>query len=151
MKNSKVMPLGKYLVSIEKHFKREGYECLGCGAFRTVFQDTKSGNVIKVPMDETGIGCNIIESELYKQYGKDGILAKCKLFYFRDIPLLEMEYVTDWQECGIPKYKLPKWVWRIDCDQVGLNSKGKMVCYDYAHDMPSILSYRTGIKLTVRY
>lgn len=140
-----------YLLDIERYFKKvKKYPKLGEGAFRVVLQET-SKTVIKIPIDDMGISCNLIENIMFKKYSQSGILAKCNLFYFKEIPILRMEYVTLWKEAGILKSKLPKWATKIDCAQVGLNSKGKLVCFDYAHNWDVILGQKLKINLISKW
>ena len=147
MKKLPYKTLEGYLLNIENYFKKvKKYPEIGCGSFRVVLQET-SKTVIKIPMDDMGITCNLIENLMFKDYNESGILAKCDLFYFRKIPILRMEYVTHWKETGIPKNKLPKWANKIDHIQVGVNSKGKVVCFDYAHNWDVILGQKLKINL----
>ena len=98
--------------------------------------------VIKFPINEYGLMDNANEYQIYKLY-KNGDLnndchyAKCRLVYFLDIPVIIMEKVNI-------SFKLVKnyistikneygsdWTYCIDGGQVGINSSGKLVAYDY--------------------
>lgn len=151
MKKSSWKTLEGYLLTIEKYFKKvKKYPEIGVGGFRVVLQET-SKTVIKIPMDDMGITCNLIENIMFKEYNQDDILAKCELFYFRKIPILRMEYVTHWKEASIPKNKLPKWATKIDSVQVGLNPKGKLVCFDYAHNWDVVIGQKVKINLISKW
>lgn len=70
---------------------------LGEGAFRVTFLLNES-LVIKVPHDNfndcvDGVHSNIVEYLLYRQM-KGKYLAKCKLFYLNEVPVIVMERIN---------------------------------------------------------
>lgn len=149
MKKSKWSYLETYLAEIERHFKRKGYKYVDEGAFRVVLSKSNK-YVIKVPINEEGISCNLIEELMYKGYNQEENLAQCEIFYFKGIPILKMEYVMHWVDAGIPESKLPKWANKIDHQQVGLNRSGKLVCYDYGNNWDVILSQKLKKNFTTK-
>lgn len=104
---------------------------LGCGRLRAVFLLPGGRNVLKIPLNESGISANYSEAYRYKYRSKNGLrwneintfkLARCRLLGC----LLVMEYVKPG-----PIDERPKWADFVDCQQVGLNRQNEWVAYDY--------------------
>lgn len=57
-------------------------------------------------------------------------MAKCKLIYIGGIPVIIMEKIDDNED-----HKLPKWAWKYDGGQVGLDKKGNFKAYDYGYPL----------------
>ena len=78
--------------------------------------------VIKIPLNEYGVGDNEYEAQQ-----SDPNLAQCHLVYDADdFPILIMEKVI-----MVPYNVLPGWAHNTDCSQVGLSKKtGKYGVYD---------------------
>lgn len=142
------MRLEKFLQKVMLDFMDKYDEPLGFGAFRVAFHDRKRNVVLKVPINEPGISVNITEDFVYKKYHKkhDGKYAKCKLVYYKGIPIIEMEYVDIPK--GAKKGRLPAWSKKFERNQVGWNWKGKAVSFDYGSDWATILGFENGEKLT---
>jgi len=109
--------------------KSKAWKFIGEGNDRKVYQ-LPSGNVIKIPIPHTnGEFVNCREDYLWKnRINYDEQFARCRL-----IPgtfLLVMEFVKTFS-CSSDYKNLPNWCSYIDCSQVGLNKKGKLVAYDY--------------------
>lgn len=100
----------------------KGERWLGHGRHRAAFL-SNGGNVIKVPMCGNGVSDNAFEAAEFKRNPK--YKARCR----RAGLLLVMEFV---KQHSCLAYDLPKWTHYIDCQQVGYNSKGTLVAYDYA-------------------
>lgn len=100
---------------------------LGEGRHRAVFYDREAGEVIKVPIERSGIDANFYELDL-----QDIILARTELDPSSTeygIPLLRMEYV---EPIPCTDHKgLPGWTLSIDCQQVGYTKDGRLVAYDW--------------------
>lgn len=98
------------------------------GTNRLTFFSDK--NVIKIPINEVGFLANEYEHNMYMENPDSYPLAKNKLIFIRDIPVILMEKV----KLIIPskkEYKSDPWIFSIDCEQVGINRKNKIVAYDY--------------------
>ena len=91
----------------------------------------KSKYVRKFPRHEGHDYANRREAELY-QRGHDIPLAKCRLH--KPSGVLIMEYVENARFSTDEDHDLPDWVNSIDCQQVGYNRKGELVCYDYGNE-----------------
>lgn len=112
-----------YKKFLEKHFP-----VLGSGKDRVSYKINDS-YVVKNPVLPETLRANYCEAQTYEMY-KDSPkepyipLAACKMI---DDILLLMEYVKP-----IDNYRnVPEWVHFTDGGQVGINSRGKLVCYDY--------------------
>lgn len=101
------------------------YEFLGQGRTRKVF---RRGNVVvKIPLNEKGFLDNAMEAGMYRKYGKKGDIvpyARCRL---TRAGFLVMEYVAPVAR----GFVAPDWAGFVDCCQVGHNSKGELLAYDY--------------------
>ena len=119
---------------IEKSLKeaKEKYMFLAEGRQRIVFLKDNQW-VIKVPKDEWGLLSNEQEFNRYKLFGKIGDIVAYAECYLQDdengISLLVMEKVEQ-----LPIKDQPDWAKYVDCGQVGKNTKGEIVAYDYADD-----------------
>lgn len=119
---------------------------IGFGCTREVYE-YKKGYVIKYPTCFRGILCNLNEAYSYKL--SPTRKAKCRIIYSNGIPLLVMEKVDSVWSHRPDSYwtserasdldfeavtnELPAWCNKLrDGAQVGYNSSGKLVCYDYA-------------------
>jgi hypothetical protein len=105
------------------------FEYLGEGLTRYVFRFSKR-SVIKIPRNWGGRIANERERSYYMcgGYLERDQMAACKMIG----SCLIMEYVESYFNCGIESQSLPRWTDFVDCQQVGLNSKGQLVAYDYA-------------------
>jgi hypothetical protein len=146
-KKPKWLYLETFLLRIEKEFKAKGYKRLGEGAFRAVCRKPNGKTVIKIPTNDSGFSCNYVEDIMYRKHKSMGILAKCNLFHYKSIPIIEMEYVVPWYHLTTSA-QLPAWAHKVDGTQVGFTSKNKLVCYDYANNWDLIQSRIQKINLT---
>jgi hypothetical protein len=122
-----------------------GFEYKGHGRHRITFRAPCKTKVFKLPIGSRGINDNQTEYELYKirhslKQGWDKNLAKCKLMRHG---VLVMEYVEDISgHNDSERYEpdlFPEWAEDyIECVQVGLNSSGDVVVFDYASDAACI-------------
>ena len=107
----------------------EGYAVIDRGNSRLVIQRPNHRWIIKIPIREKGIADNHTEFKYFKtNYRPIVQKAKCKLVNILEFPILIMEFVTPIS--SIPK---PAWAAQIDNQQVGINRRGRIVSYDYAH------------------
>lgn len=91
--------------------------------------------VVKLPKTSLGIGDNEHEARSYTKLRHEGTRARCRLVG-NDIPVLFMQYVR-YASPVVLRAKLkaiPEWVYSIDCGQVGFNSFGQLVAYDYGRN-----------------
>lgn len=108
----------------------KGWTYLGEGSNRIVFRRKNSKWVLKIPLNPAGMNDNDAEDHYYRKWKhKSDKMARCRLVQLMDVPCLIMEYVNT--EVG-PLKNLPEWTLFVDCQQVGYNSHGKLVAYDYA-------------------
>lgn len=117
------------LLDLRRQYEAK-HPILGQGRNRVVFRVSEV-EVVKIPLGEIGIHGNITEADIYAREGKDGYIpyAACELFYSEEgIPLLRMEYITRFSEAWSG---LPKWADYVDGCQVGYDSEGRLVAYDY--------------------
>lgn len=114
------------LNNLIRKYKKE-YSVLATGRTRIVFLKNNH-EVIKLPLNEEGLEAQYTEAQTYKKNKKRNIFAKCSLVHDNDIPVLTMERVRPIMTIKDP----PEWVGFIDCEQVGYNSLGQLVAYDYA-------------------
>lgn len=116
---------------------RKTWKRLGSGCTRESWL-TPTGYVVKIPINDN-YQDNEREAQLWKErhnlYGdrKDWKLARCRLIPGTNI--LVMEYIKPIEFSN--RYQpdspsLPKWCYEVDGCQVGYNSKGEIVAYDYA-------------------
>lgn len=99
-----------------------GYTIAGTGSKRAAYLSPCKKHVIKVPINHIGIMENYLEHRKYSDscLVSRSKLAKCMLAK----NLIIMEYITPTSET------LPMWCDEFD-NQVGYNSKGALVAYDY--------------------
>lgn len=110
---------------------------IGQGRHRQVWRRNNSNYVIKVPTCIRGIHDNYTEAETYKRSLKEDMYcryAKCRLVG----SLLIMEYAkhigpTSDENGYIAWNDSPQWAGAVDCNQVGYNSRGQIVAYDYGY------------------
>jgi hypothetical protein len=94
------------------------------------------GYVIKLPRTLDGFGDNDWEGSVSNGPGQslEAIqYPKTKLHYWKEIPILFMEYV-EWatnKDIEARLGKEPNWVGFVDCGQVGFTSTGRLVAFDY--------------------
>lgn len=112
---------------------KQTYQYLAEGRNRIVFIKDEQW-IVKVPKNEMGILNNQQEADRYKKFGKTKDIiayAECRIEHdTNDIPLLIMEKISE----TIPDKDMPEWASYVDGNQVGLNSKGEIVAFDYADD-----------------
>lgn len=110
---------------------------IGEGRNRAVWRiGSKGSHVIKIPLNEYGVGDNFHEAETYRRSkGKRTYVqyAQCRLF---GETCLIMEYAgyigPKSDENGYIKLEnCPEWAYSVDCWQVGYNRNGRIVAYDY--------------------
>lgn len=137
----------KFLKEQKKSFlEKNSLKKVGFGYSRDVYRYDKS-TVIKIPTKGKGITGNLIEARAYQI--DPNRKAWCSVFPYNGIPLLLMENVDsvwshrpdsywnsnkakEWEYEAVMN-ELPKWcLYLRDGAQVGYNSSGKLVCYDYA-------------------
>lgn len=100
---------------------------IGEGSTRIVFDAGRW--VVKVPNSIYTFDANYNEQFRGDRSLDNEIYAACRLFHIKEVPVLYMEKVT-----LVPYTKgMPNWVDFIDCQQVGLNRRGKLVAYDYGN------------------
>lgn len=122
LNDSEGFPMMEVKKVINKFSTAHG-EPIGRGRTRLVF-DRGDGYVLKVPLNWEGITDSYNESEWSSEYIP---VAKCHIEELGEVPVLVMEKVSivqrDFKE-------LPDWTMSVDCQQVGLNSKGQLVAFD---------------------
>lgn len=98
------------------------------GRTRVVFF-LEDGAVVKVPFTEEGIAANRYEADVFNEEDPFIKMAKCNLEKVTENSpeILRMEKVTPILYWDKPA---PDWVSFVDCQQVGINSKGDLVAYD---------------------
>ena len=105
-------------------------ECIGEGRNRRVYLLPSGLNVIKVPLNDDGITDNCLEDHRFRlQRNKWFPLARCRLLDFTKYYLI-MEYVVA-PESYLELRDENGWIDEVDCWQVGLTRKNKLVAYDY--------------------
>ncbi len=123
------------LSELEERFRRRATEVM-VGRNRIVF--VMHGYVVKLPFNGQGFADNDWEGSVsntpetvgdmdYIQY------PHTRLIYFKDIPVLFMEYVKHLGWSGTESllgYE-PAWIGSVDCGQIGINKHGRIVAYDY--------------------
>lgn len=112
------------------------YILLGEGRNRQVWR--RGNYVVKVPLNEYGIGDNYHEADTYRRSLREKMpckYARCRLVG-PNSTLLVMEYtkyvgpLSD-QDGYIVYENCPTWAYSLDCWQVGYNRAGEIVAYDY--------------------
>lgn len=98
------------------------------GRHRRVFESKHC--VVKLPISLEGNSANLHEAYTFKT-NPNYIYARCRLIRIGDLYVLFMEKVRTRFNPYDKNEKFPDWVDSIDCGQVGFNSKGKLVAYDF--------------------
>jgi hypothetical protein len=117
--------LNKDYLPILKKFIKNGYKLLGSGRHRAGLATPSDKYVVKLPINDAGKKANVNEAENYQQNAERK--AKCRLFYYNDLPCLVMEKLRT----PDPTEELPDWAWDYDGAQVGYTRKNKLVAWDY--------------------
>lgn len=119
--------------SIYKKFAQKlksiGFKPLDCGSYRMVWQ--RKGIVIKIPLNESGILDNMVESAVWHLYKSKPTpqgyyLAPSRLLKNNCLMMVSVDVDSD--------DDLPAWAYTIDACQVGIY-KNRFVAYDYALDV----------------
>jgi hypothetical protein len=95
------------------------------------------GYVVKVPLNWDGIADNSWEGSVrngdqpLREY--DIVYPKTRIVDFEGIPVLMMERVHPATSRLIKRVlgRVPKWIDRVDCCQVGFTKDRRLVAYDY--------------------
>jgi hypothetical protein len=108
-----------------------GFKYIGTGRQRSVFR--LGDDVVKIPRNEWGLASNTREASVSdRAFGISDDGELCGVRYARAVmrgTLLIMDYLK-----LVPKIsKLPDWASWIDCQQVGIDQKGKLAAYDYGY------------------
>jgi hypothetical protein len=120
-----------YTVGIKPSPPRHKYKFLGKSKKRAVFLLPSGLNVVKIPLDESGVADNCLEDFRYRKCrDKWYPLAKCRLVNYTNYYLI-MEYVKPIDNPYAKDMGIPDWVTQVDCGQVGFNLAGRLVAYDY--------------------
>lgn len=122
---------------VSEVLRNAGFKEVGEGRNRIAFLSPTGLNVIKVPLSNYGVNDNESEYRYWKKrktpekssrgYVDDTLetpLARCRMMGI----FLVMEFVDD----DVPPEKHPQWSIYVDCGQIGVNRKGRVVAYDYA-------------------
>jgi hypothetical protein len=118
--------MDKETIKIDKYFS-SNYVKIGEGLSRKVYDLGKL--VVKIPKNSDGYFDNIFEREQFLRIRRreDVIpFVNCYLITIDCVPLLFCEKI----EINIKGKELPDWVSWVDCQQVGINSRGQFVAYD---------------------
>ena len=115
---------------------RYSKRCLGIfmGRNRNVFNFGRY--VVKVPRNFYGVIDNDWEGSVSNSEDcdpEDVQYARTRLAYWKDVPIVFMEYVeyASNKEIAERVGHVPDWTMSVDCGQVGFNRKGCLVAYDY--------------------
>lgn len=118
----------------DKYIKKA--KAIYIGRNRCVFD--MGSYVVKLPISYDGLGDNEWEGSISNNPNNTDIFyveqyARTRLHYFKEVPVLFMEKVIEltYDEIEHQFNMLPDWVHSIDCGQVGVNAKGKLVAFDY--------------------
>jgi hypothetical protein len=99
-----------------------------CGRERIAFQMARV--VAKLPLNMSGVAANALERTGFRRTlaGKtDCPVAACRVLHNADgVPILLMRTVDP----VVSTQDLPAWTLWIDCGQVGLDRRGRLVAYD---------------------
>lgn len=113
---------------------KSGAEWIGTGTDRICFSYPGSTTVIKVPFSTGGQEASLNEATAFENFQKYPAvcipIADCSFVDFTatfGMKLLVMERLFEFPTVRIA---LPDWVARVDCGQVGYNSKKQLVAYD---------------------
>lgn len=109
------------------------------GHSRVAYMDYENKCVYKIPYTDKGIRDNRLEAKtslLYEQGDKEVIpVARCSTFAGpSDLPYLKMEMLdrdAAWQQYGSSK-NMPEWAGNIIETQVGIDSRGQLVAFDFS-------------------
>ena len=118
--------MNKETIKIDKYLS-SNYVKIGEGRSRKVYSLGKL--VVKIPKNSDGYFDNVFEREhfLRARRGEDVIpFVNCYLITIDSVPLLFCEKI----EINIEGKELPDWASYVDCQQVGVNSRGMFVAYD---------------------
>lgn len=125
---------------LQTKFEKEfGYVEIDRGGFRAVYNVDEDW-VVKFPLDQKGVECNVVEQTLYEMYKTTGHFAKCRIENWRGVPLLFMHRVSDYFQ-EVDKHgnqknhyeDLPDWAHHQDGPQVGFTKNRRLVIYDYGN------------------
>lgn len=114
--------LNPIIATLIKAFQLKCGDPIGAGRNRITFLHPEGIYVFKVPHNLLGRHDNEHEACI-----RGDKFAKCSRFYIRCIAILRMEFVVD---IGYHEW-YPKWVDRIDGQQVGWTRDGRLVAYDF--------------------
>lgn len=105
------------------------YEVLSVGRNRIVFK-LKSGNyILKFPLSNNGETDNDWEGSvcINNEDPEEIQYPRTKWVCYNGFVCVVMDYIDVNTSCE----SLPDWVNNVDCQQVGLNRKGRLVAFDY--------------------
>lgn len=125
------------LIELHNRYAKRALECYG-GRNRNVFK-MPGGYVVKLPSGMNGIADNDWEGSVSNSEEGTGFdvgyvqYARTRMCYYKDIPIVFMEYVEYLNKEKIVKRfgKEPEWCYSVDCGQVGINKRGRLVAFDY--------------------
>lgn len=107
------------------------------GRTRNVFL-MSGGYVVKLPKNFDGITDNDWEGSVENSEDSIGVFEEYqyphhRMVYSKGIPVVFMEEVEPLTSKEIVQRfgKEPEWVMSVDCGQVGVNKRGRLVAYDY--------------------
>jgi hypothetical protein len=118
------------MLQLEFELLKNGWVFVGSGKDRRVV--CKNNVVIKLPVNNRGLLANKKEANLYKQT-KSKRLAPCRLLkngllMMRKVSILNDMYPEDNEQ-------IPMWAYKMnDGAQVGIDSSGNVLAFDYAED-----------------
>jgi hypothetical protein len=128
-------PLASEQEALLKPILDAGYELLGRGGHRAVFQADDPEWVFKVALSSRGRTANELESIRSLRYGKESRIpfADCHLSTVLGTEVLMMEWVKPYDIMDPPCRlgDLPEWVQWVDFVQVGWTNQGVLVAYDF--------------------
>jgi hypothetical protein len=89
--------------------------------------------VVKLPITHDGIVDNDWEGSISGGGRYDVQLARTRMFYVGDFPVVLMERIDEATDVSIRQRLgyLPDWVNSVDGGQVGFNRKGDLLAFDY--------------------
>ena len=132
-----ITELTKNLKELHERYAKRAIEVYS-GRNRNVFR-MPGGYVVKIPTCMDGIADNDWEGSLSNSEEGTGFdigyiqYARTRMGYYKDIPIVFMEYVEFLPSSKIKERygKQPDWCWSVDCGQVGSNKYGRLVAFDY--------------------
>lgn len=106
---------------------------IGEGRHRAVFLSRSGKYVIKLPTTLSGSYANMEEGTFTNYIGWKLPVAKCRLTWINDVPVLLMEHLDTQSAVRLAAMQREENSWHefIDCSQVGLNRKMELVAYDW--------------------